>query len=477
MNAYKIFSSFSKDDVSAVSLVIANLMPLFGILFWDWSIFNVLILFWTESAIIVFYNSLKVYKISGIKNTPSIILFLLFYGIFMFGHLFFINEIFGEGGPLGEQSTESVRIANIVITIFPAFLSLFISHGILYYTDFIWKKEYLNFKNAGIGIKTVDEQMKKPVKRLMFMQGTIIFGVILVGIFQFNMMALMPLIVFKIDADLKAYKKQYSLPKLILGTSIIVAFIILLSAAGNLIKNKSITNSSHHRVSFSRNNGPCPGTPTVADIDGNIYDTVQIGTQCWIKQNLKVTKNPSGSAITRYCYDNNPAICDTDGGFYSWTTMMNGSAGCNGTGVSQPDCSPVVQGICPSGWHAPSHYEWTLLEKNVGSKPEYFLYDEITTGWRGGDEGANLKAGGSSGFEAILAGKYYSNTGKTRYRSREAVFWSSTEFISGYFAPAGSLAWFRHLSLQEDVLFPSDARVYRNGDSIGMGLSVRCVKN
>ncbi len=58
------------------------------------------------------------------------------------------------------------------------------------------------------------------------------------------------------------------------------------------------------------------GASTVNDIDGNTYNTVQIGSQCWLKENLKVAKNPKGEAITRYCYNNDPKICDTDGGLY-----------------------------------------------------------------------------------------------------------------------------------------------------------------
>ncbi|MBU3924539.1 hypothetical protein KJ854_01220, partial [Patescibacteria group bacterium] len=67
------------------------------------------------------------------------------------------------------------------------------------------------------------------------------------------------------------------------------------------------------------------GASTVSDIDSNIYNTVQIGEQCWLKENLKVTKNPAGEAITRYCYDDDPKICDTDGGLYDWNTAMNKS--------------------------------------------------------------------------------------------------------------------------------------------------------
>ncbi|MFM7030961.1 MAG: hypothetical protein ACKOX4_00400, partial [Bacteroidota bacterium] len=42
---------------------------------------------------------------------------------------------------------------------------------------------------------------------------------------------------------------------------------------------------------------PCPGTPTVTDVDNNTYNTVQIGTQCWTQSNLKVSKYRNGDNI------------------------------------------------------------------------------------------------------------------------------------------------------------------------------------
>lgn len=99
---------------------------------------------------------------------------------------------------------------------------------------------------------------------------------------------------------------------------------------------------------------PCPGTPTVTDTDGNVYNTVLIGNQCWMNENLNTTKDAAGSPITRYCYSDNLNNCDLYGGLYNWPTLMNGASGSN----SNPS---GVQGICPTGWHVPSDAEWTQL--------------------------------------------------------------------------------------------------------------------
>ncbi len=100
------------------------------------------------------------------------------------------------------------------------------------------------------------------------------------------------------------------------------------------------------------------GVSTVTDIDGNEYNTVLIGDQCWMASNLIVTRTPGGQAIARYCYNNEPLKCQQYGGLYNWNTVMNGASGSS----SNPS---GVQGICPDGWHVPSDAEWTQLTNYV----------------------------------------------------------------------------------------------------------------
>jgi len=133
------------------------------------------------------------------------------------------------------------------------------------------------------------------------------------------------------------------------------------------------------------------GFSTITDIDGNVYNTVQIGEQCWMKENLKTTRDAAGNNITRYCYDNNVEFCNWYGGLYTWYTIMNGASSSN----SNPS---GVQGICPDGWHVPSHHEWTQLEQFIcealGNShcDSIFPYDHSTYGWRGTIEGNALKS-------------------------------------------------------------------------------------
>ncbi len=183
---------------------------------------------------------------------------------------------------------------------------------------------------------------------------------------------------------------------------------------------------------------------------------------------------PAGTQ--KYCPNlsgiNDPAC--PFGGLYEWVEMMDGSGTCNGTGAPPNDeCTPPVQGICPTGWHVPSHYEWTTLEKNVGSNPGAFPYDITTTGSLGTDEGGNMKqigttnwttpntgATNSSGFTALPGG--FSWAGAFNDVGAGGGWWSSTG--------SGADAWRRNLYFTE-------AHVYRNTSGKLAGFSVRCIQD
>ena len=85
---------------------------------------------------------------------------------------------------------------------------------------------------------------------------------------------------------------------------------------------------------------PCPGMPTITDSrDGQIYPTVQIGSQCWLQKNMNYSTGSSR------CYDNYASNCNTYGRLYDWQTVL---------------------GACPSGWHLPSDAQWTTLTTFLG---------------------------------------------------------------------------------------------------------------
>jgi len=221
---------------------------------------------------------------------------------------------------------------------------------------------------------------------------------------------------------------------------------------------------------------------SVSDMEGNTYGTIEIGTQVWMAENLKVTQYPDGNPITQisdeagwndmtpdvqaYCWYNNQAeYSDTSGVLYTWAAAMNGA-------LSSETIPSGVQGVCPDGWHIPSDAEWKILEVFLGmSEADADNYD-----WRGSDEGAQLKergfsnwaipntgASNSSGFTAVPGG-FRSAKGLFYGIDQSAAYWTSNE------EEGTDKAWYRTLNFDKE-------QVYRQYHDMRIGFSVRCVKD
>ena len=169
---------------------------------------------------------------------------------------------------------------------------------------------------------------------------------------------------------------------------------------------------------------PCKGTPVVL-FGGKNYNTVQIGTQCWLKENINLgtmidsIKNQTDNGIVeKYCYKNNLKNCELYGGLYQWAEAVQYQNGAENKKSANPAITGKVQGICPAGWHIPSFNEFqTLFEIVKGDA------DRLKSAGQGivGNTGTN-----KSGFSALFAGfrdinNYFTNLG------HDAYFWSSTE--------------------------------------------------
>ena len=214
------------------------------------------------------------------------------------------------------------------------------------------------------------------------------------------------------------------------------------------------------------------GSSFIDHRDGTTYATVLIGTQCWMAKNLNYGTRVNGSGnqtnngmVEKYCYSDSDVNCTDHGGLYQWDEAMDYNASCNGTGEGNEACANPVRGICPEGWHIPSHDEFTALERQVcadngnGSCVTDFPYNTTTTGWRGTNEGTSLKQNGSSGFEGLLSG-VRDTDGSFSFLGSYGFFWSSLE--------SASSAWYRFLG-------SGYATVYRVTFAKANGFSVRCV--
>jgi uncharacterized protein (TIGR02145 family) len=201
------------------------------------------------------------------------------------------------------------------------------------------------------------------------------------------------------------------------------------------------------------------GSALLDSRDGKIYNTVLIGAQCWMQQNLNVgtmvtgvtTQGSSCASIQKYCYSNSEASCSANGGLYQWNQAMCGSV------------SPGAQGVCPVGWHVPTHDEFTILERTTctsGTCTTDFPYDTSTTGYRGTNEGTTLK--NMSGlYRGMLSGGR-STDGSFFNLGVGTYFWSSV--------PSGTSAWYRYL-------YSGNAGVRRGTYDKAYGVSIRCIKD
>jgi len=194
----------------------------------------------------------------------------------------------------------------------------------------------------------------------------------------------------------------------------------------------------------------CDGVIYV-DYGGQIYYTVAIGEQCWLKTNLNIGTRINGSVaqtdngvLEKYCYNDVIANCDVYGGLYMWDEAM------------QYSVTPGTQGICPSGWHIPTDNEWSVMSNYLGGTmlSGGALKESGTTHWLTPNTGAT----NSSLFTALPGGG----------RILEGWNWI---YIANRLWSSNSTRHYETLSYDNTIL-----QDYGEGKSSD-GFSVRCIKD
>ena len=205
----------------------------------------------------------------------------------------------------------------------------------------------------------------------------------------------------------------------------------------------------------------------VVDVQGNVYKIVTIGEQTWMAENLKylpeVVGPSTGSESTPYYYvygydgkDVNAAKATDNyrnyGVLYNWPAAMAGS-------TSSSANPSKVQGVCPKGWHLPSHAEWEqltdyLLGANVAGEK---LKEVGTAHWSNPNIATN-----ESHFTA-LPGGHRDKSGAFNYVGTVGYWWSATEAYDNN-------AWYKDMTYNAKI-------VYSANTNEGLGFSVRCVKD
>ncbi len=193
----------------------------------------------------------------------------------------------------------------------------------------------------------------------------------------------------------------------------------------------------------------CLGANNTVTYEGKVYNTVLIGSQCWLKENLDIgtmitSDGPedyqtNNGVIEKFCYDNDAANCETYGGLYQWNEAM------------QYNSTEGTQGVCPDGWHIPTESEFITLLNTVENDGN--ALKEIGQG-SGDGEGTNI-----SGFSALLSGNNYDSFVNLSYITN---FWSSSiKESKGIFIQLA----FNHNHVSSNVQYNSD------------GNSIRCLED
>jgi uncharacterized protein (TIGR02145 family) len=194
-----------------------------------------------------------------------------------------------------------------------------------------------------------------------------------------------------------------------------------------------------------------------------IYNTIQIGTQCWLKGNLDVgtridliQDQSNNGIIEKYCYNNDSANCAVYGGMYQWAEAVKYQNGTTNSVSPDPAFTGNIQGICPGGWHIPTVAEFGILAETVGNSGNALKQEEQ------GDPGPLGTGTNSSGFSGLLSGSRGPD-GACANVGKYAPFWSSTDSYGIY---GNSM----NLSYNDNII------LFYQHDKIN-GFSVRCLKD
>jgi uncharacterized protein (TIGR02145 family) len=213
----------------------------------------------------------------------------------------------------------------------------------------------------------------------------------------------------------------------------------------------------------------CDGLTTIT-YNGYTYDLVEIGGQCWFKENLRTTKYKDGTPISFPGIDNSAWSSNTNGA-YAWNN--NDSTAFDSIYGKLYNWYAVDNsaGLCPSGWHVPTDCEWMYLEDTLGMSTAY----QESQGWRGIDEGGKLKEIGTTYWNSP-------NTGATNSSGFTCLPGGSRDYNGNYNNVGCYGGWWSSSQTSTDPAFYrspacNSSKIYRIFNYKEYGFSVRCIKD
>ena len=198
------------------------------------------------------------------------------------------------------------------------------------------------------------------------------------------------------------------------------------------------------------------GSYKVFDIDSNVYNTVTIGTQVWLAENLKTTRYRNGSVVPNITADEKWASLTTGAYCYEYNDIANKAIyGALYNHYTITDS----RNLCPAGWHVPTYAEWVILEDYLGGSIVAGGKLKATTLWQSPNTGAD----NSSGFTALPGGSR-NHDGSFSAVTINAYWWSATVLESASFAWSFGMYFGR-------------SSIDNSGDNRKYGYSVRCIRD
>ena len=210
-------------SLAVAFLIAVNLIPLFGVVFLGWGLFPIMVLYWLENGIIGLFNLPKIVLASAPVVGPSsvsggpdaarpdlllgllgsgflMVFFAFHYGMFWAIHGIFVFVLFGRSGdPFSGTSDPFAMSLPEWWTL--AAISLFLSHGVSFVTNFLGKREYLAVSPS--------EQMGQPYSRVIVLHVTILAGGFLIAMLGTPVAALVLLVILKTAIDVRAHLKEH----------------------------------------------------------------------------------------------------------------------------------------------------------------------------------------------------------------------------------------------------------------------------
>lgn len=221
-------------NVSVWVLLAANLFPLVGVFLWGWDMYTLMVLYWTESAIVGFYGILGILLEAGIFSLFLVPFFCVHFGMFMTVHFMLLNGFFGP--PWTKPLHAAAILSRLLLQdgLWKPMALLFLSHGVAFYLHVFrpwWQRAplqvppeelakvrsplarflLLRLANSLAGSSQAGNLMAAPYKRVVVMHLTILFGGFLVMLLQARPAAFVLMIALKIAADLHGLVKVHRL--------------------------------------------------------------------------------------------------------------------------------------------------------------------------------------------------------------------------------------------------------------------------